>query len=103
MSKLIAQLKTRCEAVGASLDEYSDFVVLDAPHGYVWCANGQASLTIHFGNGRQTWIALALRTEEPSLKMGLRLATPDELADIRHNNDDDSITAPDGAAATLEF
>ena len=102
--KLLSQLRQRLESIGATLDEQAEqFVVCDSPSGYVWRANGNTGLTIHYkNNGGQSWLTQALRDEMPNLKMGLDKVTNEkELAERRWDLGDDSWGAAADAPARL--
>lgn len=102
--KAIEQLKAKLERIGATLDPDCDYTLnCDAPRGYVWVATGSPTLAIHYATNSQSWLTQALREEMPNLKMGLRLADAEELADARHNNDDDSWGAPDGSPERIAW
>ena len=100
--KLIERLRERLAKVGATLDATDYTLNCDAPPGYVWNANGETNLAVHYATNSETWLAQALREEESNIRMGLRLATPEELPDIRHGLDDDAWGAPDGSPQELQ-
>ncbi len=99
--KLIERLRERLATVGATLDANDYTLNCDAPPGYVWNANGETNLAIHYATNSETWLAQALREEEPNLRMGLRLATEDELPRIRWDLGEDTWGAPAGAPEAL--
>lgn len=102
--KLIEGIRRKLASIGGCLDPDCDYTLnCDAPKGYVWCANGTPTLSIHYANNSQSWLAEAVRSETPNLRMGLRLATADELPEIRWNNDDDAWGAPEGSPERLEW
>lgn len=101
--KAIEKLRGQLQAIGGTLDDTSYALHCDAPPGYVWNANACMGYTIHYATNSQSWLTVALREEMPALKMGLRLATPEELAGIRWDNDDDTIAAPEGAPEEIAW
>ena len=100
-TKLIERLRERLGKVGATLDANDYTLNCDAPPGYVWAANGETNLAIHYATNSETWLVQALREEESNLRMGLRLATAEELPYIRHGLDEDTWGAPTGAPEEL--
>lgn len=102
--KAIEKLRKELEAIGATLDDSSDYSLhCDAPRGYVWRANQTPTLSIQYASNHQSWLMEALRYEYNNLKMGLILATAEELVEIRHLNDDDSWGAMENAPERIEF
>lgn len=101
--KAIETLKAKLEAVGATLDAGEYSLHCDAPAGYVWVANGMPGYSIHYATNHQTWLMEALRLEMPSLRMGLRLATSEELVEIDWNNGDEHHRAPVGSPEFITF
>lgn len=104
--KTIKRLREKLESIGASLDERADnFIVLDAPSGYLWRSNGCTSITIYYrNNAGQSWLAQAMRDEMPSLKMGLEKITSEkELAKHRWSLDDDTWGAPENAPVFIAW
>jgi len=102
--KTIERLRAQIESIGGTLDGTPYALHFDAPRGYVWRANGTPSLTIHYATNHQSWLSEAVRLELPNLKMGLEKVTdPDMLAEIQHNNDDDSWGAPADAPERIEW
>ncbi len=102
--KLIEKLNGQLSAVGATLDQTPYTLHLDAPSGYVWKANDLPSYAIQYANNSQSWLAAALRSEMPALKLGLRKVTDAaELAEFRHSLDDDAWGAPETAPDFIQF
>jgi hypothetical protein len=102
--KAIEQLRERLALIGATLDDGEYSLHCDAPKGYIWRANGTPTLSIHYATNSQSWLVEAIRMEMPNLKMGLEKVTdPAELAEIRHNQDDDTWGAPENAPERIEF
>lgn len=100
--KAIEKLREQLAQVGATLDDSGGYTLYcDAPAGYVWSANDCATLSIAYATNSQTWLTQAIKDATPDLAKGLRLASEEELADIRHSNDDDTIAAPQGAALII--
>ena len=97
--KTLDTLRKTLGRIGATLDTHADnFVVCDAPSGYVWRANGNTSLTIQYRNNCQSWLSHAIRDELPNLRMGLvKVANPARIEEIRYSLDDDSWGAPPSA------
>jgi hypothetical protein len=89
--KIIERLKQQIESIGGSLDEYDNFICLDAPAGYCWRANGEPTLSIQFrNNAGQSWLSKAIAYESKNLNMGLLKVTDQRrLAEIQHLRDDD--------------
>lgn len=88
--KAIEQLRAKLKSIGASLDDTSDYTLqCDAPAGYVWASIDCMAYPIHYATNSQSWLAQAIRDELPSLKMGLRKVTGDELAECKHLQGDD--------------
>ena len=88
--KAIEKLQRQLEEVGASLDEYDFFVNCDAPSGYVWVANGETNIPIHFGAHGQTWLTVALKDGYSRLNMGLEKVEDDaRIEEIRFGLDND--------------
>ena len=100
----IDQLRKAVESIGGKLDPGDDFTLtFDAPAGYVWDANGEPSLAIHYATSRESWLTQAVKEEAPRLLMGLSLVIdPDEVASIEYGRDE-SWKAPEGSPAHLDF
>ena len=92
-------IRTTLERIGATLDQTDNFVVCDAPSGYVWRSNGNTSLTIQYRNNcGQSWLSQAVRDELPNLRMGLlKITDQTRIAEIRYALDDDLWGAPTDA------
>lgn len=104
MMKAIERLKRQLQSIGAALDEGDYTLTCDAPSGYVWRANGCCALPIHYATNSQTWLVEAIKGEMPGLKMGLLKVTgPEDIAEKRHELDDDSWGAPADAPAALAW
>lgn len=103
--KAIDQLEAKMRAIGGSLDQYDDFFCLDAPSGYVWCCNGNPSITIHFANGAgQTWLTEAIKMEMPNIRMGLEKVVDNKrLEEIRWDLGNDGWGAPDSAPSKIDW
>lgn len=104
MSKIIDTLRAKIESLGGKLDDTDYTLNLDAPSGYVWRANGEPNLAIHYATNRESRLAKAVTAEQSSLAMGLEKVTDaEQLADIRWSLDDDNWGAPAGAPDRLEW
>jgi hypothetical protein len=102
--KAIEQLRQKLTAIGATLDDSGGYALhCDAPRGYVWSANGNAGLTIHYATNQQSWLAQAIRDEMPALRMGLRLADEAEREQVEWSNDDGPWIASDDAPASIPW
>ncbi len=101
--KSIERLRADLAAMGATLNDTPYSLHCDAPDGYVWKANGEPSYTIHYATNRQSWLMEELRYEMPNLKMGLRLATAEELPEIRWNLGEDEWGAAADAPETITW
>ena len=104
--KTLKQLRQKLAKIGATLDEQAEqFVVCDAPSGYVWKANQGTAMTIQYrNNGGGYWLPEALRQELPCLQMGLMKVTdPEHLAIIRWDLDDDTWGAAEDAPENIEW
>lgn len=104
--KCIALLMEKAKQVGAEIDGYSlrngGMIILDAPKGYVWRANGNTSISEIYEVRGHTWLTQACRFIERSASMGLdKVTSPEELQRIRHARDDDSWAAPADAPEKL--
>jgi hypothetical protein len=89
--KILKQLESELNKIGASLDVYDGFVCCDAPSGYVWNATDSPSLIILYSVRSNTWLTAAMRDDGyPRLSKGLKKVTDSkQLANIRHDLDDD--------------
>jgi hypothetical protein len=107
--KTIEKLRADLAKVGATLDVYDHALHCDAPLGYVWVANGNATITIHYATNRQTWLMQAMRDEKEALEMGLQKATPEETAQINHDHgrggegEEPAWVAPENSPEFLPF
>lgn len=103
--KCLQQVRQLSASVGATIDEESlEFgtIIVDAPAGYVWNANGAASLSEPAENSMgQKWYRQACGDLIASMKMGLHLCSPEESADIEYDRDE-PWTAPPGSPQKLE-
>jgi len=100
----IKQLKSHMDKVGVTVDEYDEFIVLDAPSGYVWTATGNTAINIQIANRQTFFIKLGISNALDSIKMGLEKVTDiDKIKEIRHLLDDDSWGAPDNAPLKISW
>jgi hypothetical protein len=85
------------------LDDTAYDLNCDAPKGYLWRSNGCGTICIAWANNSQTWLTKALADAQQDLKMGLDKAHGDQLADLKHNNDDDTWEASADAPERIEW
>lgn len=91
--RCIERIKRLAASVGATVDEAMlvdcQTIIVDAPAGYSWDANGGASLVCNAEVNRyQTdWIGACKDTEE-RMRHGLSKSTPEESASIEHERDE---------------
>lgn len=103
--KCIENIKLRYAApLGATLDEDCEGVlILDAPSGYEWTANGCTSLAAPCSNHSQTFFEVACRDLAERARMGLDLVTdPATIAMYRHEKGDDTWGAPAGSPVRID-
>ena len=81
--KIVERLRKAAESIGCGLDDGGFTLTFDAKPGYVWDANGEPSLCIHYATSRESWLAQALKEELPNLMAGLSKVTdPKEMERI---------------------
>ncbi len=101
--RYLTSLKASIELMGATFS-FTDYTIyLDAPNGYVWAGNDSTSVIIHYANSSQQWLTKAIKEEMDIIKQGLRLATDEELIEIRFAQDDDTIQAIDGSPKFIPY
>ena len=105
--KMIERLRDQLRQIGATLDDTSNEYALccDAPSGYVWRANGCASIAIHFATNREAWLSLAIKEDGlPRLRMGLKKVTrQQQIAEMRHLLGDDTWGAAENAPEIINW
>ena len=102
--KLADKLREKLAQVGATLDMTEYDLNADAPSGYTWAANGCRTICAPWASNSQTWLSLAIRDLELSLKLGLKKVTDSTaLAELRHLLDDDSWGAAAAAPLTINW
>ncbi len=87
-----AELIATMQKHGVSVDDSGGYSIhFDAPDGYVWKANGETGMSIHYATNSQSWFSEALKQEWDGLAMGMEKETnPKRIAEIRHGLGDDT-------------
>lgn len=102
--KCIEELKALAESVGAEVDKdtlESGHVAVDAPRGYVWDANGCASLYATASVRKQTFWVDACKDIVDQMRYGLSKCDPETSASIEYERDEPWTASPD-APATIK-
>lgn len=96
------KLTNLLQSMGCTADDSGYSFHCDAPVGYVWVANDLGTLSIHYATNSESWWGEEIVRELPALRMGLRLANEDEIAELSHSNDKEWV-APAGSPQTIAF
>ena len=103
--KCVDRVRRMAASVGAELDEDCDFdIIVDAPQGYVWEANGSKALVspaAFVGFEERTDFGGACNDTIDRMRYGLRIADDEERKAIEFDYDCDW-SAPAGSPAKIE-